>query len=32
MDTPEKLKDLDLDAFADELRRQVIIINNNNYK
>ncbi|XP_019848744.1 PREDICTED: transcription elongation factor SPT6-like [Amphimedon queenslandica] len=22
MDTPEKLKDLDLDAFADELRRQ----------
>lgn len=23
METPEKLQDLDLDAFADELQRQV---------
>ena len=24
METPEKLRDLDLDAFADELQRQVM--------
>ena len=27
METPEKLRDLDLDAFAEELERQVHTIN-----
>lgn len=26
LDAPERLKDLDLDAFAEELERQVIIV------
>lgn len=30
LESPERLKDLDLDAFADELERQVKLINNNN--